>query len=212
MKFPVYNIKGETTGIEIEIPDDIAQLEPNRHAIYLAVKRQLARMRQGNHSTKTRADVRGGGKKPWKQKGRGGARAGTNRSPIWRGGGRTFGPKPHLYDVHLNAQVLKLARKSAFAARIQDGSLKVVEDFKFQQPKTKELFGILKGFKTEHNHVILLLQEYDTTLHLSARNIPYCQVQKSAAVSAYELVRHKMILLQQSAVQPLVEALQNAQK
>ena len=210
MKFPIYNLQGEPSGQEVDLPDDIVKIEPHGHAMYLAVKRQMARSRQGTHSTKTRSEVRGGGRKPWRQKGRGMARAGTIRSPIWRGGGRTFGPQPHGYDVRLPAKILKLARKSAFAARAQDGGLRIVEDFHFEQPKTRELYGILKGFNTQTSPIILLLPDYDKTLFLSARNIPYCSVQKSSAVSTYELIRHKTVLLQKSAVQPLIEVLKNA--
>ncbi len=209
MKFKIYNISGEPSGKDIEIPDDIAMIEPHRHSVYLAVKRQLARMRQGTHSTKNRSAVRGGGRKPWRQKGRGTARAGTIRSPIWRGGGRIFGPSPHPYDVKLPAKVIRLARRSAFAARAQDGGLKIIDDFSFEKPKTKELFGILKGMKVQNSSVLLLLSEYDNTTHLSARNIPYCSVQKSSAVSTYELVRHKTVLLQKSAVESIIEVLKN---
>ncbi len=209
MKFPIYKTSGETTGKEVELPDDIVKIEPHRHAIYLAVKRHLARSRQGTHSTKTRSEVRGGGRKPWRQKGRGTARAGTIRSPIWRGGGRAFGPRPHKYDVNLPAKVIKLARRSAFAARAQDGGLRIVEDFHFDSPKAKELYGILKGHQVQDSSVILLLPEYNNTLYLSARNIPYCSVQKSSAVSTYELVRHKTVLLQQSAVESIIEVLKN---
>jgi large subunit ribosomal protein L4 len=210
MKFPVYNLQGEPSGQEVELPDEIVKIEPHRHAMYLAVKRQLARMRQGNHSTKTRSEARGGGRKPWRQKGRGTARAGTIRSPIWKGGGRSFGPKPHLYDVKLPAKVKKLARRSALAARAQDGGLRIIDDFPFDEPKSKELSGILKGFKTETGSVILLLPDYSKSLYLAARNLPHCTVQKSTAVSTYELIKNKTVLLQKSAVQPLIEVLKNA--
>jgi len=209
MKFPIYRISGEKTGEEIELPDDIVGIEPNRHSMYLAVKRQRARARQGTHASKNRSMVRGGGRKPWRQKGRGVARAGTIRSPIWRGGGTIFGPQPHPYDVKLSAKVLKLARRSAFAARAQDGGLRVVEDFKFDEPKTKNMQDVLKGLQVDGSAVIVLLPEYDKTLHLSARNIPHCSVQKSSAVSTYELVRHRNILLQKSAVESIVEVLKN---
>lgn len=210
MKFPVYNLQGEPSGQEIDLPDDIVKIEPHRHAMYLAVKRQLTRTRQGTRSTKSRSEARGGGRKPWRQKGRGTARVGTIRSPIWRGGGRAFGPKPHPYDVRLPAKVKRLARRSALAARAQDGGLRIIDDFTFDEPKSKELFGILKGFNTESNSVILLLPDYNKTLHVAARNIPHCTVQKSAAVSTYELIRHKTVLLQKSAVEPLIEVLKNA--
>ncbi|TKJ40427.1 50S ribosomal protein L4 [candidate division LCP-89 bacterium B3_LCP] len=210
MKFPVFNLQGEKSGQEVELPDDIVKIEPHKHAIYLAVKRQLVRTRQGTSSTKTRSEVRGGGRKPWRQKGSGAARAGTIRSPIWRGGGRAFGPKPHPYDVRLPAKVKKLARRSALAARAQDGGLRIVEDFNFDKPEAKNLFGILKGFRNDKTPVILLLADYNTPMHLSARNIPHCTVQKSSAVSTYELIRHKIVLLQKSAVEPLVEVLKNA--
>ncbi len=209
MKFPVYNIQGEPSGQEVELPDDIVKIEPHRHAMYLAVKRQLTRTRQGTHSTKTRSEARGGGRKPWRQKGRGAARAGTIRSGIWRGGGRIFGPKPHPYDVRLPAKVKKLARRSALAARAQDGGLRIIEDFNFEQPKTKELHQIIKGLKTEANSVIFLLPDYNRTLHFAARNIPHCTIQKSSAVSTYELIRHKTVILQKSAVEPLIEVLKN---
>ncbi|RJP75840.1 MAG: 50S ribosomal protein L4 [Candidatus Zixiibacteriota bacterium] len=210
MKFPVYNIQGNPTGQEVELPDELVQVQPNEHAMYLAVKRQLARSRQGTAMTKNRALVRGGGKRPWRQKGTGRARAGTSRSPIWRGGGRIFGPEPRDYDVRLPAKVLKLARRSAFAAKANGGGLRIVEDFKFDAPKTKELYTILKGFQTQDQPVIVLVPEYDKTLYLSARNIPYCSVQKSAAVSTYELIRHRTVLLHRSAVEPLIEVLTRA--
>ncbi len=210
MKFPVYKITGEPTGQEIELPDDIVKIEPHKHAVYLAVKRHLARSRQGTHSTKTRSEVRGGGRKPWRQKGRGTARAGTIRSGIWRGGGRIFGPKPRAYDVKLPAKLMNLARRSAFAARAQDGGLRIIDDFSFEQPKTKDLYEILKGLDVQHSSVILLLPDYSKSLYLSARNIPYCTVQKSTAVSTYELVRHRTVILQKSAVEPIIEVLKNA--
>lgn len=210
MKFPVYNLQGESSGQEVELPDDIVKIEPHRHVMYLAVKRQLTRTRQGTRSTKSRSEVRGGGRKPWRQKGRGTARVGTIRSPIWRGGGRAFGPKPHPYDVRLPAKVKRLARRSALAARAQDGGLRIIDDFTFDEPKSKELFGILKGFITEADSVILLLPDYNKILYMAARNIPHCTVQKSSAVSTYELIRHKIVLLQKSAVEPLVEVLKNA--
>ena len=210
MKFKIYKSSGEATGQEVDLPDEIVKIEPHRHCMYLAVKRQLARARMGTHSTKTRSEVRGGGRKPWRQKGRGAARAGTIRSPIWRGGGRTFGPKPHLYDVRLPAKVKKLARRSAFAARAQDGGLHIIDDFNLDNPKAKELFAILKGFKAETSSVIFLLPDYNLPLHLAARNIPHCTVQKSSAVSTYELIRHRNVFLQKSAVQPLLEVLKNA--
>jgi large subunit ribosomal protein L4 len=209
MKFPVYDTKGNPSGQEVELPDDLVQIEPHEHAIYLAVKRQLARSRQGTSKTKGRSEVRGGGKRPWKQKGTGRARAGTTRSPIWRGGGRTFGPLPRVYDVILPAKVLKLARRSAFALKANRDALRIVEDFKMDNPKTKELFGILKNFQAEGS-CLVLLPEYDKTMHLSARNIPYCCAQKSTAVSTYDLMKHRMILLQRSAVEPLIEVLKRA--
>lgn len=209
MKFPVYDLKGNPSGQEVELPDDIVQIEPHEHAIYLAVKRQLARSRQGTSKTKGRSEVSGGGKKPWRQKGTGRARAGTSRSPIWRGGGRTFGPEPRVYDVNLPSKVLKLARRSAFAMKAGSGALRIVEDFKLDAPKTKELFGILKNFQATGS-CLLLMPDYDKTMYLSARNIPYCCAQKSAAVSTYELMRHRTVLLQRSAVESLIEVLKRA--
>ena len=136
MTFEVYKIDGSSTGEKLELADDIFGIEPNDHAIYLAVKAYRANQRQGTHKSKERGEVSGGGKKPWKQKGRGGSRAGTSRSPVWVGGGTIFGPKPHLYKQDLPKKLKRLARKSALSYKVKDEQLMIVEDFNFEQPKT----------------------------------------------------------------------------
>ena len=143
MKLDIYKIDGKTSGKTIDLSENIFGIEPNDHAIYLSVKSYLANQRQGTHKAKERGEVRGGGKKPWKQKGRGGARAGTIRSPLWVGGGTIFGPRPRDYRQDLPKKVKRLARKSALSHKVKDEQLIVVEDFNFEKPKTKEFRSFL---------------------------------------------------------------------
>ena len=138
MNLDIYKIDGSVTGEKIELADDIFGIQPNDHAIYLSVKSYLANQRQGTHKSKERGEVSGGGKKPWKQKGRGGARAGTTRSPLWVGGGTIFGPRPRDYREDIPKKVKKLARRSALSYKVKDEQLIIVEDFNFENPKTKE--------------------------------------------------------------------------
>jgi large subunit ribosomal protein L4 len=147
MILDVFKIDGSKSGDKIDLSDSIFAIEPNDHAIYLSVKSFLANQRQGTSKAKERGEVRGGGKKPWKQKGRGGARAGTSRSPLWVGGGTIFGPRPRDYRQDIPKKVKRLARKSAFSYKVKDEQLLVVEDFNIDQPKTKEFSKILSALK-----------------------------------------------------------------
>ena len=143
MEFVVYNKEGQKTDEILKIDDLSFDVEPHEHSIYLAVKSELKRSRQGTHSTKTRAEKRGGGKKPFPQKGRGVARAGTRRSPLWVGGGVVFGPKPHEYKSKVNLKVRRLARKSALSLKLRNDKIKVVEDFNFAENKAKNVRNLL---------------------------------------------------------------------
>jgi len=145
MKLDIYKKDGTKSGETIELSKEVFEIEPNDHVIYLSVKAYLANQRQGTHKSKERSEVHGGGKKPWKQKGRGGARAGTSRSPIWVGGGTIFGPKPHDYRQKLNKKVYSLARKSALSYKAKANQIVVVEDFNFDKPKTKDFTAILSA-------------------------------------------------------------------
>ena len=156
MKLEVYKIDGTKTGESIELADTIFGIEPNDHLIYLSVKATLANKRQGTAKSKERSEVSGGGKKPWKQKGRGGARAGTSRSPLWVGGGTIFGPKPRNYRQKVNKKAASLARKSALSYKAKAEQIMVVEDFSFEAPKTKELVKILEALKVYGKKTLLL--------------------------------------------------------
>ena len=157
MKADLYKNDGTTNAKAVNVPADIFGIEPNDDAIYMDVKSVMTNSREGIASTKNRAMVRGGGKKPWKQKGRGVARAGTNRSPIWRGGGTIFGPQPRNFHMKVNKKVKALARKSAYSYKMKEGSVRIIEDLKMETPKTKDLFDLLKSWDIERKKITVLL-------------------------------------------------------
>ncbi len=212
MNLPVYNHKGEPTGKQVELTDSVFAIEPNEHAMYLAIKVQRARQRQGTHSSKNRAMVSGGGKKPWRQKGRGTARAGTTRSPIWRHGGRTFGPSPHPYTMRLPIKVNRLARASAFSTRAAEETILIVEDFRFEAPKTRKLVDLLKAFKLENQKVLILTAHHDGNLVKSACNLKQCDVQVGIDASTYDLLNHRVLLIMEGALDPISEVLGGKQR
>ena len=207
MKIPVYNNQGQTTGNEVELDSEVFEIEPNEHVMYLAVKVQRARMRQGTHSAKSRSMVQGGGKKPWRQKGRGTARVGTTRSPVWRHGGVTFGPLPHVYNMRLPIKVNRLARKSAFSVRRKENAIKVVEDFLFDKACTRDLAEILKALELTGKKVLILTGKYDGNLVKSARNLQRCDIQVGIDASTMDLLNHNVLLIIQGALKPISEVL-----
>ncbi len=200
MKVDVYKIDGTLTGRQVELNPDIFAVKPNDHAIYLAVKAYLANQRQGTAKTKERSEVRGGGRKPWRQKGRGTARAGSIRSPLWVGGGTVFGPKPRDYELKLPKKVKLLARLSALTYKAQNNQIMVVEDFNFEQPKTKEMFNILRALKINDKKTLLLTGSYNKTIYLAGRNIPCLNVLEANKASTYDILNNKVLLLQESAL------------
>lgn len=200
MKLDVLKIDGSGSGETIELADDIFAIEPNDHAIYLAVKAYLANQRQGTHKTKERGEVRGGGKKPWKQKGRGGARAGTTRSPLWVGGGTIFGPRPRDYRQYLSKKVKRLARKSALSYKVKDNQILVVEDFSFETPKTKEFASMLSALKITGKKVLLLTSGKQEAIYKSGRNISKINILEADKASTYHILNNQVLLLQKSAV------------
>lgn len=200
MTLDVFKIDGSKSGEKINLSDSIFAIEPNDHAIYLSVKAFLANQRQGTHKAKERGEVSGGGKKPWKQKGRGGARAGTTRSPLWVGGGTIFGPRPRDYRQDLPKKVKRLARKSALSYKAKDEQLMVVEDFNLDQPKTKEFTKILDALKVNGKKVLLLTHQNNTNIYKSGRNIPKVKVLEAANASTYDLLNNQILILQKSAV------------
>ncbi|HOJ07728.1 MAG: 50S ribosomal protein L4 [Ignavibacteriota bacterium] len=200
MTLDVFKIDGSKSEEKITLADNIFAIEPNDHAIYLSVKAYLANQRQGTHKTKERGEVSGGGKKPWKQKGRGGARAGTSRSPLWVGGGTIFGPRPRDYRQDLPKKVKRLARKSALSYKVKDEQLVVVEDFSIDKPKTKEFVKILSALKVEGKKVLLLTDTNNINIFKSGRNIPKVKVLEASKASTYDLLNNQILLLQKSAV------------
>ncbi|MBU0559849.1 MAG: 50S ribosomal protein L4 [Bacteroidetes bacterium] len=203
MKLDVYKIDGTKSGESVELSDGIFAIEPNDHVIYLSVKAYLANQRQGTAKTKERNEVRGGGKKPWRQKGRGTARSGTSRSPIWVGGGTIFGPKPRDHRQKLNKKVNRLARKSALSYKAQANQIFVVEDFNFESPKTKDFSNILDALKLTGKKALVLTNGTQVNVYKSGRNIDRVNIIEANKASAYELLNNQVLLFQKSAVEQL---------
>ncbi|MBS1515136.1 MAG: 50S ribosomal protein L4 [Bacteroidetes bacterium] len=207
MELNVYKIDGSQTNEKVTLPSDIFEIEPNQHLIYMAVRTYLSNQRQGTHKTKERSEVRGGGKKPFRQKGTGGARRGTNRSPLMPGGGTIFGPKPHTYKLALPKKAARLARKSALSLKAKENQILVVEDFSFDAPKTKNLSNILKALKLDATKTLVLLGGKNDNVYKSGRNMPKCNVLIGDKAATYELLDNKMIVMQKSAVDSLCKSL-----
>ncbi len=205
MLIDLYTKDGTKSG-QIELSDDVFAVEPNEHAMHMAVVTYLAHQRQGTAKTKVRHEVRGGGKKPWRQKGRGTARAGSTRSPIWVHGGTIHGPKPRTYDLKMTKKMNRLAKRSALSVRAAENNVIVVEDFKLDEIKTKLMTGILGDLNLSGEKTLILLPESNPEIYLSARNIPKVAVREAANVTTYEILNYKKLLLFKSAV----ESLQNA--
>src|SRR6187549_862481 len=172
MQVEVLNIKGKATGRTVELPEEIFGTEPNNHVIYLAVKQYLAARRQGTHKVKTRAEANGSSKKLVKQKGTGGARKGNLRSPIYKGGGSIFGPKPHGYDFKLNRKVKDLAKISALSHKAKENNIVVIEDITLEKPQTKQFAGIFKSLNSGKRKTLFVLPEYNENVYKSFRNVP----------------------------------------
>ena len=204
MKLDVYKIDGSQEGSSVELIEDVFGIEPNDHVIYLAVKAHLANKRQGTHKTKERGEVRGGGKKPWNQKGRGTARAGTIRSPIWVGGGTIFGPKPRNYRQKLNKKVRRLARKSALSHKAIANQIIIVEDFNYETPKTTEMVKMLEALKISGKKTLILTTDHQENIYRSGRNIDRVSILEANKVSTYDLLNNQVLLLQKGAVDKLV--------
>jgi len=210
MKLPVYKRDGSESGDSVEIPDALLKTEPNEHAIWLAVRSEEAAARQGTHKTKSRGEVRGGGRKPFRQKGRGVARQGTIRSPLHAGGGTIFGPRPHAYSVKLPNKVRRLARLSALSMKARDEGIRVVEDFTMEAPRSREIAEMIRALGLGDHKVLLLTPDFDRTIARSVRNLPRAFSQKAAAASTRELLNCTTILIQKSAVDKLVEGFGDA--
>lgn len=209
MELKVYKLDGSDSGKTINLPDEVFQIEPNQHLIYQSVRTYLSNQRQGTHKTKGRSEVRGGGKKPFRQKGTGNARQGTRRSPVMVGGGNIFGPVPHTYKLRIPKKAARLARKSALSIKAKENEIMVIEDFNFESPKTKDLQKILKDLKVEDKKTLLLLSDKNDNVYKSGRNLEKLSVMISDKAATYDLLNNKLILLQKSAVEVLCKSLIN---
>ena len=205
MKLEVYNIKGETTGRSVELPDSIFAVEPHEHSVWLDVKRYLNAQRQGTHKSKERREISGSTRKLHKQKGTGGSRKGDINSPVFRGGGRVFGPKPRNYDIHVNAKVRRLARRSALSAKAQAGNIIVVEDFTFDAPKTKAFYQILRSLNVAEQKPFTILGAYDKNVYLSCRNLEKAGIAPASDVNTYQILNAGKLILAESAIEKLTE-------
>jgi large subunit ribosomal protein L4 len=206
MQVDILNIKGKKTGRTIELPEEIFGAEPNDHVIYLAVKQYLAAQRQGTHKVKTRAEVHGSSKKLHKQKGTGGARKGNLRSPIYKGGGTIFGPKPHGYDIKLNRKVKDLAKIGAFSHKAKENAIMVVEDVTLKAPKTKEFLSILTSLKASDKKTLFVLPEYNDNVYLSLRNLPRVNGTLLSDVNTYDIMDANVIVFTESVAKIFSEA------
>ena len=203
MKLAVLDIKGKETGREVELSDTVFAIEPNQHAVYLDVKQYLAHQRQGTHKSKERAEIAGSTRKIKKQKGTGTARAGSIKSPIFRGGGRIFGPRPKDYTQKLNKNLKRLARKSALSLKSKENAIMVVEDFNFDTPKTKDFIAVLKSLGLENKKSLIVLGESNNSVYLSSRNFKGAEVITSSGISTYKILHANNVVLLEGVVEGL---------
>jgi large subunit ribosomal protein L4 len=204
MQVNVLNIQGQETGRTVELPDEIFGIEPNNHAIYLAVKQYLAAQRQGTHKVKTRAEVQGSSRKLHKQKGTGGSRKGNIRNPLYKGGGTIFGPKPHKYEIKLNRKVKDLAKMSALTHKAKASAIVVVEDLNFDAPKTKNLMNMLKAVKADDKKIMFVTPEYNDNVYKSIRNVPSVLGVLLSDINTYDIMNSEMLVLTESSAKMFV--------
>jgi len=201
MLVPLRNMAGATVG-EIELCDDVFAIEPNKGVMHQALVRQLANARLGTHKTKTRSEVRGGGRKPWRQKGTGRARQGSIRSPQWKGGGTVFGPTPHKYTKKMNKKMRRLALRSALSVKAGGEQLVICDELSMDQPKTKAFVGMLDSLELAGS-VLVLLPEGDMNVELSARNLPYVKTLQAGMLSVRDLLGYDYLLLTPKSVEQI---------
>lgn len=199
MQVDVLNTKGEKTGRNVELPDEIFGIEPNDHVIYLAVKQYLAAQRQGTHKTKGRSEVQGSSKKLHRQKGTGGSRKGNIRNPLYKGGGRVFGPMPHSYDFKLNRKVKDLAKMSALSYKAKENKIVVVEDINMDAPKTKDFAAILNALQGDARKSLFVMPEVNDNVYMSSRNISNNKTTVLSDMNTYDLVNANVLIFTESA-------------
>jgi len=202
-KVAIYNVSGQQVS-EIELNDSVFGVEVSEHAMYEVVKNQLANKRQGTQSAKTRAEVRGGGRKPWKQKGTGRARVGSIRSPLWVGGGTVFAPKPRDYSYTIPKKVRRLAMKSALTSKVNSNELIVLDELNLETPKTKEMVNILKNLNVDKKALIVMSEKSEAVIK-SARNIPGVQTALVNTINVYDILKYDKFIITKDAVQKVEE-------
>ena len=201
MEVAVLDIKGKETGRKAKLSDSVFAIEPNEHAVYLDVKQYLANQRQGTHKAKERAEIAGSTRKIKKQKGTGTARAGSIKSPIFKGGGRVFGPRPRNYGFKLNKNLKRLARKSALSIKANDKAIMVVEDFSFDTPKTKNFVEVLQALGIESKKSLIVLGDSNKNVYLSSRNLKASEVITSSELSTYKILNAKNIVFLEGSLE-----------
>jgi len=207
MELAVIDIQGKDTGKKVSLDDSVFGIEPNEHAVYLDVKATLTKRRQGTASAKERNRIVGSTKKLKKQKGTGGARAGSIKNPLFRGGGRVFGPRPKNYNEKVNKKLKDLARKSVLSSKIKDNQLIVVQDFDFEAPKTKNIIEIKSNLKIDNKNSLLILADSNKNVYLSSRNLQGFQVVKASNINTYEILRAKNIILAEGSIEEIEKIL-----
>lgn len=205
MQISVYNIQGESTGRSVNLPDEIFGIEPHEHSVWLDVKRYLNAQRQGTHKSKERSEISGSTRKLHKQKGTGGSRKGDINNPLYRGGGRVFGPRPRNYDIQVNAKVRRLARRSALSAKAKAGNIFIVEDFTFDAPKTSQFLAILNALNVADKKPLTVTGAYDKTLYMSCRNIAKATIAPATDLNTYQIMQAGAVIIAESAIEKIKE-------
>ncbi len=203
MELEVLDIKGKGTGKKVKLDDKVFGIEPNDHAIYLEVKQYLMHQRQGTHKAKERAEIKGSTKKIKRQKGTGTARFGDIKNPIFRGGGRTFGPRPKSYGMKLNRKVKELAKKSALSYKVKNKQVMIVQDFNLEQPKTKDFADIQKNLKVNDKKSVFVLNERNKNVYLSSRNLQNSKVVTVSELNTYDIMNASALLFAESSLDVL---------
>jgi large subunit ribosomal protein L4 len=203
MKLPVFNITGKETGKKTDLKDSIFGIEPNDHAIYLDVKHYMANTRQGTHKTKERAEITGSTRKIKRQKGTGTARAGSIKNPLFRGGGRVFGPRPKDYNFKLNKKVKQLARKSALTYKAKSNGIMILEDFSLETPKTREFVNIRKNLKIDGKKSLLVLHEHNRNISLASRNLKDSKIVAVNNLNTYDIMNAAVLVFLESSLDVL---------
>ena len=201
MEVAVLDIKGKETGRKAKLSDSVFAIEPNEHAVYLDVKQYLANQRQGTHKAKERAEIAGSTRKIKKQKGTGTARAGSIKSPIFKGGGRVFGPRPRNYGFKLNKNLKRLARKSALSIKANDKAIMVIEDFSFDTPKTKNFIEVLQALGIDSKKSLIVLGDSNKNVYLSSRNLKTTEVISGSELSTYKILNAKSIVFLEGSLE-----------